>query len=285
MRLLFLILPLTLLALSTTASPWARFWTTILGLFYVAKWLTWFRVVRMGMTSTPSRHLGYLLTWPGMNAARFLDQRLTVTRPASTEWLLAVAKLGLGALLIWGLLPRLPDAHPLLRGWIGVTGIGMLIFFGLFHLLSLTWRRLGVDAPPQWRWPILATSASDFWSKRWNLAFHRVSTIFVYRPMARRVGATGAMVAVFLGSGIAHEWVVSYPAGGGYGLPTLYFLLQAGLVAYERTAPGKRLVNAAGGLGGRLHTVLFTGVTAFLLFHPPFLNVVILPGLRALGAG
>jgi len=43
---------------------------------------------------------------------------------------------------------ELTRAHPLGGGGAGMTGIVMTLHFGLFHLLSLGWRRRGVDAPP-----------------------------------------------------------------------------------------------------------------------------------------
>lgn len=189
-----------------------------------------------------------------------------------------------GVLIIALVVPRLADQSALLIGWTAVVGLGMVLFFGLFHVLSCAWRQLGVVAPPQWRWPGLAASAGDFWGNRWNRAFRRMSLELIHRPLSRRIGTTGAMAVVFLISGIAHEGVVSIPAWGGWGLPTVYFLLQAAVVTYERTPAGRRMIAAGGGLGGRMHVALFTWLPAFLLFHPPFLDAVILPGMRTLGA-
>jgi len=45
---------------------------------------------------------------------------------------------------------------------------------------------------------------------------------------------TPAILAVFFVSGLLHELVISFPAGGGWGLPTLYFVLHGGLVWLER---------------------------------------------------
>jgi len=65
------------------------------------------------------------------------------------------------------------------------------------------------------------------------------------------------------------------PAGGGYGLPTAYFLLQGIGILFERVFPRIR---------GRTFTVLITAVPAFWLFHPPFVHNVILPFMKAIGA-
>lgn len=284
LRLLPLAPALALLGAAPFVSPWTRFWALIVGSFFVAKWLTWYRAVAAGARSSPGRHAGYLWTWPGMNARHFLDRSRRVARPGPVEWLYAGAKTAFGAALIWGVCPRLDPDAPLLTGWVGVAGLGFLLFFGLFHLLSLAWRAAGVEAPPQWRFPLFATSVTDFWSHRWNLAFRRIALELVFRPVARRVGAGRAMGLVFLGSGLMHEIVISLPAGGGFGRPTAYFLLQAGLMGFERTALARRLFAAGGPLLGWAFAFVLILFPSALLFHPPFLETVVLPGLEAWGA-
>jgi hypothetical protein len=97
------------------------------------------------------------------------------------------------------------------------------------------------------------------------------------------LGAAGATLAAFLFSGVIHDLVISVPAGGGYGLPTAYFLLQGvGLLA-ERSSVGERL-KLRRGLRGRLFCAVVTVGPLGLLFHPPFVREIILPMLRAFGA-
>jgi alginate O-acetyltransferase complex protein AlgI len=108
----------------------------------------------------------------------------------------------------------------------------------------------------------------DFWGNRWNLAFRDLARTTLYGPLRPRVGARRAMFAVFLASGLAHEAVFSVSAGAGFGLPTAYFLLQ-GLTSRVR---------------GRVPTLLITGPPAFFLFHPPFVERVYVPFLRAIRA-
>ena len=83
-------------------------------------------------------------------------------------------------------------------------------------------------------------------------------------------------------SGLIHELVITVPAGGGYGLPTGYFLLQGLGAATERSRRGRRLGLGAGRRGW-LFTALVVGAPAYFLFPPPFVRNVILPMLSAIG--
>jgi alginate O-acetyltransferase complex protein AlgI len=100
------------------------------------------------------------------------------------------------------------------------------------------------------------------------------------RPL---VGLTGATLLTFLVSGLIHELVISVPAGGGYGLPTGYFVLQGVGVACERTPIARRL-GLGRGRRGWLFTVLVVAGPAFWLFPPRFVQHVILPMLAVIGA-
>lgn len=87
---------------------------------------------------------------------------------------------------------------------------------------------------------------------------------------------------VFVVSGLIHDFVISLPAGAGYGLPTAYFVVQGAGVALERSRVGKRLNLRRG--RGWLFMALLTAGPAFWLFHPPFLRNVVLPFMRVIRA-
>jgi alginate O-acetyltransferase complex protein AlgI len=86
----------------------------------------------------------------------------------------------------------------------------------------------------------------------------------------------------FAVSGLAHELVISVPAGGGYGLPTAYFLLQALGITLERRV--FKNIRATTRLPRWIFTHAFTVLPAFFLFHPPFVERVMVPFFHAIGA-
>ncbi|HSS98348.1 MAG TPA: MBOAT family protein, partial [Terriglobales bacterium] len=227
------------------------------------------------------RSIAYLLAWPGMDAESFLDSNQLAEKPSSSEWLWALAKTIIGILLLWTAARHI--SQPLFQGWVGLFGLVLLLHFGSFHLLALFWQSSGVAAPPIMAKPILSKTLSELWGKRWNLGFRQLAHDLIFRPLHKRIGVSAASLLVFLVSGFIHDLVISLPARGGYGLPTLYFLLQGFGVSMERSSIGRRL-GLQQGLSGWLFMFVFTAGPAFWLFHPAFVFRVILPFMKAIGA-
>jgi hypothetical protein len=271
----------------------------VLAIFLVAKGVT-LRELTGGERKVKGRVLlAYLFLWPGMDARGFSSsapgvdgngpwqmangQAGIVAKPRLWECLTAGAKTCFGAALLWLGVPLIETNHPLLRGWVGMVGVIFLLHFGLFHLLSLAWRARGVHAPPVMQSPATATSLSRFWGGSWNAAFTDLVHEHFFKPLARQYNARTALGATFLLSGALHELVISVPARGGYGLPTLYFALQAAGLLFERSKFGRTL-GLGRGLKGWCFVALVAGAPAFFLFHPIFVRNVILPMLHAIGA-
>jgi alginate O-acetyltransferase complex protein AlgI len=258
-------------------------WGLAAALWLGLKWLTVRDARGAGLRPGHWRWLGYSLAWPGMDARAFLDVRRIAAPGPRREWLASLACISIGAALIWGVAPTVVPAHPLAGGWAAMTGIVLLLHFSAFHLLSLLWRRAGVDAPPIMDEPLLAGSSAELWGARWNRAFSDPARRFIFGPLARRWGIVPATVAVFLASGLAHEAVISVPARAGYGLPTAYFAIQAAAVLLGRTAIARR-IGIARGPGARLVAIAAAVGPICILFPPPFVHAVVLPMLRAIGA-
>jgi alginate O-acetyltransferase complex protein AlgI len=257
---------------------WAFMWLLCVALFAGVKWLTWRRTP--APAASLGRHVGYLILWPGLDAAAFL-RGPAVQRPTRSEWLDACVKLALGTVILWGVVRFIPEEVELLRGWVGMIGIVLALHFGPFHLLSCAWRAAGVDARRLMNAPLLAQGVSEFWGRRWNTAFRDLTHRFLFRPLTARLGPVGGLTAGFVFSGLVHDLAISVPAGAGYGEPTLYFCLQVPAILVERSRFGRAL-----GLGRGWRGWLFAAVVLIapvgLLFHPPFVRNVILQFLLIL---
>jgi hypothetical protein len=257
-------------------------WALAFSIFAGLKWITWWQA-RDRVAHDFRRSLAYLLAWPGMDAEIFLDSRAPPSKPPMGEWLWAIFKTIVGIVLIWLVARRTPPEDALLQGWVGLFGLAFLLHFGGFHLISLFWRTAGIQADPIMAEPIKSRSLSEFWGKRWNLGFRQLAHDLIFRSLYRRVGTSGAGMLVFLVSGLVHDLVISFPARGGYGLPTAYFTLQGLGVALERSHLGDKL-GLQDGIRGWLFMFVMTTGPAFCLFHPPFVLRVIVPFMHAIRA-
>jgi alginate O-acetyltransferase complex protein AlgI len=164
-----------------------------------------------------------------------------------------------------------------------MLGLVLLLHFGSFQLLALFWQTLGMAATPIMRSPLTSHSLAEFWGQRWNLGFRQLAHDLIFRPLKRGLGVAGAGFLVFVVSGLIHDFVISVPAGGGYGLPTLYFTLQGAGVAVERSEAGGK-IGLGRGLRGWLFMAVITAGPAFWLFHPRFVQTVIIPFMKAIRA-
>src|SRR5262249_8860586 len=144
------------------------------------------------------------------------------------------------------------------------------------------YRCWGVPVGKLWVNPPASRSLADFWGRRWNRIFSGFARDMLFSPLARVAGARAASLAVFIFSGLLHEWVWSVPVRGGYGGPTLYFLMQGLLVQVESTAPGRRLLRGHRFVG-RVWTALAVVAPLPLALHPTYLAGCAAGQLSALG--
>lgn len=275
-----ILLPLVVVLLRTAMEPWVFMWVLAFSIYGGCKWLT-YRDTPVESLNLPLRtRIIYLFLWPGMALNEFAgtppaNVRMNVT----ARWFAALTKTVIGIGLVWFAVPIISSDAWLLRGWVGMIGLIMMLHFGTFHLLALALQGTGFNARPNMRAPLLARSLADFWGRRWNTAFNVLADRYGFRPLSPRIGARGALAVVFLASGVIHELVITLPAGGGYGLPTLYFALQATGLFTERHP----LIRRRPWLN-RLFTWFVLLVPLGCLFPPVFVHNIILPMLHALGA-
>ena len=276
------VLPWTAVACRNLLPPWVFMWALSFAIYLSLKWLTWWRA-RSRIAHPAWRSAAYLLAWPGMDADAFLDSRQRVPPPEASTWLWATLETILGVTLLWLVARHIPQGQSLLRVWVGMLGLILLLHFGTFQMVALLWQRLGVRAEPIMSAPLRSTSLGEFWGKRWNLGFRQLAHELIFQPLYRNLGPGTAGFLVFVVSGLIHDLVISLPARGGYGLPTLYFVLQGAGVAVERSPFGKRL-GLGQGVRGWCFMAVFLTVPVFGLFHPWFVLRVILPFMRAIHA-
>ena len=258
--------------------PWAFMWALAGSIYFGCKWLTWrrTRVDRVRWW----KHAGYLMAWPGLDPVAFLTQSSTAP-PTGREWCVAGLKSSTGLALFFA--GAAFAGNPYLVGWIGMVGTVLTLHFGVFHLLSCAWRFVGVNARPLMDHPLRSESVTEFWGRRWNTAFRDLTHRFLFRPLTPSLGARGAIFAGFLFSGLVHDIVISLPARGGYGGPTLFFACQALAMLFERSALGHRF-GLGRGIAGRIFTVAVLLVPLYFLFHPAFVERIMVPFMRAVGA-
>lgn len=225
---------------------------------------------------TRARWLGFICGWPGMQPRLFAESAARRPQEAGRLFALGLRRLALGLALV-GLArvvwlatgSRLAATVPLL------PGISLILHFGIFNLVAGAWRVAGVNAAPLFRAPLQSQSLTEFWGRRWNLAFSEMTTLAVFRPLSASVGPRPALLASFAFSGLLHEMAISLPVRAGYGLPLLYFVIHGGLMLAERAlaARGRPLR----GWFGRGWTIFWLVLPLPILFHPAFLRGVVWP--------
>jgi alginate O-acetyltransferase complex protein AlgI len=234
---------------------------------------------------TPGRWLAFAALWPGMRPAIFASLG-GPARPGAWQLLGSGAlRIGLGVGLVvaarW-LWLRFDsglggDVVLVLATMLLLTGLSLVLHFGLFNLLAGAWRLAGADCKRLFRAPLLSTSLAEFWGRRWNLAFTEMTAQVVYRPLAVRLGKGPAILSAFLFSGVLHELAISLPVRAGFGLPLAYFILHGILVLSEGAlARAGRPVDRHAWLG-RSWTLAWLVLPLPMLFHLPFLRGVVWP--------
>jgi alginate O-acetyltransferase complex protein AlgI len=227
------------------------------------------------------RFVAYLF-WPGMQPRHFLPER----RPADARPAPTVAGMLLNAtaaaLLLWVIPGLMPGDWPLsLRVASGLAGYAFLLLFALLDAWALVYRACGIGVEKLWHNPAASTSLADFWGQRWNRIFSGMLREVLFLPLARRVGAAAALVAVFLYSGLMHE-NFSVAARSGYGLPLLYFAIQGAGTWLESRSVLRRAFRRRPWLG-RLWTAAVVLGPCLLLFHEDFRREYGVPKLVSLG--
>ncbi|MGH8029961.1 MAG: MBOAT family protein [Arenimonas sp.] len=201
-----------------------------------------------------------------------LDKRRMVRVPRHFDWraLLRIA-LGVGitlaALTIVAMAERFDGwRHYALRWYLGGAPLPFSIFEALDGLIAFVLAGFGRSFPKVNRAPWMATSLSDFWSRRWNSIVNTLLRDHVLRRVAHR-GAVTAMTAAFVASAALHAYLVGMLLGPLATLAwTVFFLAQPVAMWIERRLRVRRWRPAR----GRAWTL-----GALLALYPLFIEPVL----------
>lgn len=216
---------LGILAILHNSDPLIRLIAASLGLLFFVKLaaLSW----QLSEGLKPQSKLGlmiFLFLWPGVKYSGFETRK---TAPPETgrhfleSWLFFLG--GCAVLLISAYFGRGESVY---FNYLALFSILSIIHMGSLEALTDGLRLLGFSPQSLFDRPRLSESLKDFWSHRWNRAFVDMNKLFILQPLKGKVGSGFLVFFIFLVSGLLHELAISYPAGGPWGLPLLYFCFQ-----------------------------------------------------------
>jgi len=158
-----------------------------------------------------------------------------------------------------------------------LIGFSLILHFGLLGVSAGMWRLSGANTYVLFRQPAKAKSLTEFWSKRWNIAFSEMTSVALFRPLKNKIGGAAALMIAFMFSGLLHELALSLPVNTGYGLPMLYFIIQGSLVLFERWMTIHRPKFLNNKLLATAWVFFWVVAPAPLLFHAAFIHEIVWP--------
>lgn len=251
--------------------PWVVMWSTGVVVFFIVKLAT----VATTHGWTAQSVLLYVFGTPTLNPTPFVAQSKSVqTVDPDERWWTGLVGI-VSAVAVWAVVvPALRLFSDWIAGWAVMTGVVCFLHFGVFRLMTANLRRCGYTVEPLMIEPWSSRSLAEFWGRRWNVAFRDASHRLIVAPLRRKVSPLVLLAAVFLASGLIHDLVMSAGAGG-WGQPTLYFIIQAIAQWFSRSRLGNRL-GLADGVVGRAFTAIVVLAPLPWLFHRPFSVEIIL---------
>jgi alginate O-acetyltransferase complex protein AlgI len=232
------------------------------------------------LTLSFKQWLSFAIGWVGMRAQPFealgnkqLPNAWSLIRFGFSRILFGVLLLVLAHKVV--MLPVDTHVTFVLVSVILLVGLSFILHFGLLSISAGTWRLVGVNTNLLFREPARSLSLTEFWSKRWNLAFTEMTSVAIYAPLKNRIGSAGAIMLAFMFSGLLHEVALSVPVNNGYGLPLLYFTIQGILVLTEKTLIAHKNKFLQHKITSRIWVFLGLVIPLPLLFHTQFLKQIV----------
>lgn len=249
-----------------------------LGLLFILKVVAVLRNRSLGL-GVPSG-LGcpaYLFFWPGLRPESF--QERGEPKPIDgKEFVGGFIFFVVGVLLQIALAFSWTSLNHDLRLFLGLASFLLTIHLGMMVLLHVLFRLLGWPVEKLFHSPLKSASLREFWGQRWNLAFVDMDKR-LFLPLFPKSWSKGFIAfGIFFLSGLLHEIGISYPAGGGWGRPLLYFIFHGFLCLIEpKILPSNLILR-------RLWVWSCILLPIPVMFHPQFLNAFILPYFDFLAA-
>jgi hypothetical protein len=163
---------------------------------------------------------------------------------------------------------------------LALISLSLILHFGIITITAGLWRYKGINCHKLFISPWKSKSLSEFWGQRWNLAFVEMITIGIFRPVSSKLGKNIGTILSFLCSGLFHEVALSLPVKAGYGLPTLYFLIQSLLIIIDQRIGLKHFKYKSNLILNKLWLIIRLLIFSPLLFHEKFIKEVLIPILQ-----
>ncbi|MBW4889399.1 membrane bound O-acyl transferase family-domain-containing protein [Mucilaginibacter sp. HMF5004] len=226
--------------------------------------------------------LVYAAGWAGMRVQPF---QTLGSAPLPHAWAMirfGISRIIAGFVIIWlaHQIMRFNLPHGLAYTLLSVLlliGFSLILHFGLLSISAGAWRLHGVNTYLLFKQPAQALSLTEFWSKRWNIAFSEMTSIAIFRPVKNKSGSPIALMLAFAFSGLLHEMALTVPVSSGYGLPLLYFILQGALVLSEKLMSNHHITFLQNKVIARTWLFFWLVVPAPLLFHTQFIKQILFP--------
>jgi alginate O-acetyltransferase complex protein AlgI len=234
------------------------------------------------LTLTFKQWFVFATGWAGMRAEPFetLGAKALPNAWAMIRFGVSRAAMGVGLILLAHLIVSFHFNQDVTYAVVSVmllVGLSLILHFGLLSVGAGSWRLSGVNAYFLFKQPAHALSLTEFWSKRWNLAFTEMTSIAIFRPLRKKTGPAIALMLAFIFSGLLHELALSAPVNHGYGLPLLYFIIQGLLVLVEKALASRNILFLNNKIVAHTWVFFWLVVPAPLLFHTQFIQQIVWP--------
>lgn len=234
------------------------------------------------LTLTFKQWMVYAVGWVGMRAHPFETLGQKSLSGGSAMVLFGLSRVVAGGVLLvlahWVVSLHIDaDLTYLIVTGLLLVGFSLILHFGFLGISAGMWRFSGVNTYYLFRQPAKALSLTELWSKRWNIAFSEMTSVAIFRPLRERTGAPAALMISFVFSGLLHELALSVPVNSGYGLPTLYFVIQGSMALVERYLVSREIGFLNNKLIARVWVFFWLIVPMPLLFHAEFIRQVLWP--------